>query len=192
MSEVSKKWIEVNIHFDSSSENREVLLSFVKPFVESCKDGKLIESWHYFQEMCPENGPKPGEREIRLRFYGGMKEIDTVKAKLDSQLKRLIDSGESLITFYHFGNHGGSGDYVGEAGYWQSDWLTTIKQYQKGAELGLWFIESFPHPQTMTLERQQKISHLIINQLLIPHGNFHTSAGPSLNLDRGLYLLRVE
>ena len=186
-----KKWVEVNIHFSDPQENRRVLLAFVKPFVEDCKKHSLIESWHFFEERCPQRGPKLGEPEIRLRFYGESEDIDAVKDQLSSKLRNLVASSKDPITYYHFGNHGEPGDYVGEANYWGNDWSIAMKQYQEGAELGLWFIQNFS--STMPLERWQKISHLILNQLLVPHGNFHTTVGATLDFsDKGLYLFRVE
>jgi len=191
MNKNPEKWAEVNIHFGDPRENRTALLSFVKPFVECFKKNGLIESWHCFEGRCPQRGPRPTEPEVRLRFYGELKNVEIIKDELDSELAKLVNSGKSPIIFYNCGNHGEPGDYVGEANYWGSDWPIAMKQYQNGAELGLWFIENFP--SVMPVERWQKISHLILNQLLIPHGNFHTSVGATLNFsNRGLYLFRVE
>jgi len=135
------EWIEINIHFKGGwNEARRVILDFIRPFVNGHR--RLKQSWHYFQELCPPNGDRPGEPEIRLRFFGKSNNIAMIRADLIRELGRPISSGQSPVTSYHFGNHGGPGQYKGETDYWGKDWKIAMRQYQNGAEFGLFILAS--------------------------------------------------
>lgn len=175
-----REWVEVNIHFRGSwTEARRIILDFVKPFVDSHRG--LKQSWHYFQEVCPPNGERPGEPEIRLRFFGKSSNVATIRTNLTRDLTRLIASGQSPVTSFHFGNHGGPGQYTGEAGYWGKDWTIAMHQYQNGAEFGLLFLSKYPIQQQPTIpigRHGHRYVHLLLNQMTVPH----QYAGPVANL----------
>lgn len=128
-----------------------------------------MDSWHFFVEKCPPNGPRPNEPEIRLRFYAESTEIDLIKNELDTKLKKLARSRRSPITFYHFGKHGGTGKYRGEANNWKKDWSLVMKQYNYGSEYALQFLSKRSLYKPLGYHGQ-RYAHLLLNQLLIPHG----------------------
>lgn len=163
-----KKWIEVNIHISNSNQFRRTILSFVKPFVRNCKKKHHVDSWHFFVEKCPSNGPRPNEPEIRLRFYAESTEVDIIKNELDSRLKKLARL-QGPITFHHFGKHGGPGKYRGEAGNWKKDWSVVMKQFNYGSEYALLFLSKQSLHKPIGYHGQ-RYAHLLLNQLLIPHG----------------------
>jgi len=176
---LAREWVEINIHFrDGWDEARRVIIDFVKPFVNSHR--RLKQSWHYFLEKCPPNGDRPGEPEVRLRFFGRSNNIATIRADLNSELGRLIQSGQSPVTHFHFGRHGGPGQYDGEADYWGKDWSIAMKQYQNGAEFGLFFLSKYPlqkKPSIPIGRHGQRYVHLLLNQMTVPHQYF----GPAAN-----------
>ncbi len=75
----------------------------------------LKQSWHYFEEICPPNGGRPGETEIRQRFYGTPVNIAIIRTDLVNELNQVIGSRSLPVTYYHFGNHGGPGQYWGKS-----------------------------------------------------------------------------
>jgi len=163
-----RKWTEVNIHVINSNQFRRAVLSFVKPFVKNCKRTRQIDSWHFFLEECPLTGPRHGELEIRLRFYGESIEIDQIKNALSTKLEKLARSRRNPITFYHFGNHGRPGKYRGERANWRTDWPIVVKQYNFGSEYALQFL-SKRHLHRRLGYHGHRYVHLLLNQLLIPH-----------------------
>lgn len=164
-------WVEVNIHFQGGvDEARWVILNFVKPFVDSHR--KLKQSWHYFVERCPPSGERSGEPEIRLRFCGTSANIATIRTDLTSQLTQLIQSGQPPVTHFHFGKHGGPGQYDGEKDHWGKDWTIAMKQYENGAEFGLYFLSNYPKQKDphIPVERHgHRYAHLLLNQMTVPH-----------------------
>lgn len=166
-----KEWVEVNIHFSGGvNEARRVITDFVKPFVNNNR--RLKQSWHYFVETCPPNGDRPGEPEIRLRFYGKSSNIATIRANLRRELTQLIASRQSPVTYFHFGRHGGPGQYDGEVGRWGKDWKIAMKQFQNGAEFGLYFLSKYPIQQKPDIpigRHGHRYAHLLLNQMTVPH-----------------------
>ena len=175
-----KEWVEVNIHFKGGiEETRRVIIDFVKPFVKNHR--RLKQSWHYFVETCPPNGERPGEPEIRLRFFGKSTNIATIRTDLTTELTQLIRSGLSPVTHFHFGKHGGPGQYDGEIDYWGKDWPIAMKQYKNGAEFGLYFLSNYPIQQKPNIpigRHGHRYGHLLLNQMTVPHQYI----GPLANL----------
>lgn len=171
---VRNVWIEVNIHFKRDpnvyEQARCVILGFVRPFVNTHR--RLKQSWHYFQEQCPPNGDRPGEPEIRLRFYGTPTNIATIRTDLGTQLSQLIQAGQLPVTYFHFGKHGGPGRYDGEVEYWGKDWSIAMRQYKNGAEFGLYFLSKHPIQQKPGIpigRHGHRYVHLLLNQMTARH-----------------------
>lgn len=167
-------WVEVNIHHLTGTnpyhEARNVILGFVKPFVDTHRRQK--KSWHYFHEQCPPNGLRPGEPEIRLRFYGNQTNIGAITTDLNIQLTQLAQTRQHSITHFHFGNHGGPGQYNGERDYWGRDWKIAMRQYKNSAEWSLYFLSKYPlqHNPDIPIGRHgHRYAHLLLNQMTVPH-----------------------
>lgn len=163
-----RKWTEVNIHVSNSNQLKRAILSFVKPFVKNCKRTHRIDSWHFFFEECPLTGPRHGQPEIRLRFYGESIEINQINNELRTELNKCTRSTRNPITFYHFGNHGSSGTYRGQRANWGTDWSLVMKQFNNSSEYALQFLGKRNLHKRVGYHGERYV-HLLLNQLRIPH-----------------------
>ena len=123
-------WIEINL--DASPKRQdEVLLGFLRPWVETLRRKRVLVTWHYFREP---------EIRFRVRLRERRSKLTEAKA-LASMANSLQKRG--LIGEWHFGNHGEKGrTYVGEEDrYGREGWKVAQRYFNSGAEAALSLLE---------------------------------------------------
>jgi hypothetical protein len=148
------KWIETNIYTNKESQVNDVLVNFVKPYIDNLYNSINRISWHYFREP-----------HIVFRIYGEDETIKIVKEELELLLNTFERNEPEIYYRHFFGAFCKEGDeYKGEAELYGEDaWELCYKRWETGSNLALQLlskepIKSIPFHYTRDI-------HLFENQL---------------------------
>lgn len=119
-----------------------------------------------------ETSPVTNEPEIRLRFFGGEKEVEHIREELHEELDKLEKEKPEFYSSHIFGNHGKPNEqYEGEEAYFgEKGWKIFAEFLMKTSEVAVRFLRDEPlgrseKPWATYVER---FTHCFLNQLDVP------------------------